>query len=1183
MLTLLLGRSGSGKSRAVFAQLETLVAQGYNKVVLVVPEQYSFMSERDLLDKQLANKVTVVSFTRLAEMVLREVGDVDKPMLDDGSRALLMSRALAEAAQVATGNGQTLFGAQPEQLTDTAYVEQMLDFWEEMRMCGVSVDMLEGVQQGLRMQSTVTGQQLAKKVEDYHAVFSVYEGLVATCGYEDTDNLTRAGRRLPESHLPDGAAVLVDGFKGFTAQELVILEQLMCRAEDVTVTLCTDASAGSARESTLFSPVTKTVRRLRAIAENHNRTWIEKPLTENIRHQQVPALCALEAGLYHPVPCVWETPTDAVTVTPCFDVYEECTYVARRIRRLVREEGLRYRDICVVARDLSTYSGLLEDALELAGVSYSMDARQSMIDEPLLVHIRAALRVAVGGWQTEAILRLLKTDLTPLSPVDTARLENYVYLWNIDGAAWTQDWTENPDGLGKKETPASARTLEQLNCLREQVVRPLAALREALRKGVDGRAFAMAVYHFLSSDKGLSERVVSLVHTLESMQETRLAEHAARVWDETMILLDRCAGVLRDYTMPAARWEELFAMLAQMVDLGQLPQGLDAVTVGAADRIRYHRPKVVFVLGANDGVFPAYPQENLLFGDNEREQINPYLADYAVSLDADVLMHCIEERYYAYLALTAADERVLVSYHTAESSEKPPLVAMMDAILPQHAVESAANDGRCAESSQEMFSYVAAEYARPTEVTASLRRVLAEDPLYAARLKAVERAATNKPFCIQEQAVAADLFGTDMRLSASQAEAFHECRFAYFCKYGLSLKERKRAVVDSASFGNIVHYVMETVLPMLTATDGLIDRLRREDAACETMDTAALDKREQQTQTALAEELTEAVHRAVAAYLDTFMGSKDGKSAQFLYHIELAKRAAYNMLWHTVMEFRQSDFRPIAFELNIQSADADEQDEKKTKTLPAIHLAFERGSVRLVGKVDRVDLYINADKTAYVRVVDYKTGNKEFKLREITHGLGMQMLLYLFNICDYPQWVSQEAKGIAVNEDTTTVKTTPAGVLYHLVSDLAVPRGSGDAVMKKRLQSMRMNGLVLDDVEVVLAMEKTVATKRNESSSFIPVKLSGNQPKGDVASEQQFALLRRVVEDLMLNMANDLLDGDIAAFPVKKGRDAVCAYCEYASICARDEDDAVWEIDKGDTATVLRELEQAAQEVSGDE
>ena len=1166
MLQLLIGRSGSGKSHAVFDRIETLVQRGHERVLLIVPEQYSFESERMLLRRlgaQQANRVQVLSFTRLADTVFREVGGVAGEPLDDGVRALLMSRALDEVAAMAQDAGEPLMGADPRLVTDSAYVEQLLVLWGELRQCAVPLEELDRVQEELAGEGSLSGRSLQEKVKDLARIFAVYEGLIAGSGLEEADKLTRLAAALPDSRLPDGAAVMVLGFKGFTQQELTVLGRLIPRVGEMTVALTTDTPGAKwaramdhSREFTLFSPVTDTIEHLKELAAEHHRQWELCLLSDNRRNPDG-ALCALEAGLYTPAPTVYTGAADAVTVTPCRDIYEECEVVAGQIRRLLREEGYRLRDITVVARNLTDYRGLLEDALEQEGIAYSIDARQNLLDEPLIVYIRAALRVAVGGLRTEEILRLLKTDLSCLSAVEIAELENYVYMWGIDGDAWASDWTENPAGLGAPVTPHTARKLAQLNAWRQAVIEPLSCLREALRGGAYGREFAFAVYRYLTDDKQLPTRVVRQVNMLEDLSEPLLADRAARLWDEVVGLLDRFAAALPDTRLSAVRLEELFTMLAQTIDIGQIPQGLDAVTIGSADRIRYHRPRAVFMLGMNEGVFPAYPESVGLLTADDRERLEAC----GLTLSSDLLTQSIEERYYAYMAVAAPSERLLMTYHSEGESVPSPIVTMVQQILPNHTRGVAvAADGRDLEAGEAMFTRLAREYTRSTPTVESLRQVLADEPSFGGRLAAVERSVGRGDFRLQDTDTARDLFGINLRLSASQTDKFYQCHFAYFCRYGLSLYPRKRAQVDAAFFGTIVHYVMETLLPQYVQADGLISRLKAADLARQEMSEEEDALAENAVQAELLHTVADDVHRVVMTYAEKQMGGADNKSGRFLYQLQLAERSACNMLWHTVMELRQSEFTPAAFELGIVP-----DDDAPEGTIESMCLSFPRGSVRLIGKVDRVDLFVRFDGRAFVRVVDYKTGTKTFDLNELSAGLNMQMLLYLYNICDHPEHFHIDG-------------VQPAGVLYHPLSDLLVDRRAVDSAQKQRLKSMKMDGIVLDDASVVQAME------RDNGKLFIPAYIAAQgKPKGSVITEEQFALLRGVVEQLLVNMANDLLDGDIAAMPIQRGDYIPCTYCDYRAVCARDEDDPTSPLAERSMAQVLEDLEQTAGEVSDDE
>lgn len=1142
MLELLIGPSGSGKTHRILEQLATLTAEGEKNILWLVPEQYSFESERAILrtlGPVQGAGVRVTSFSRLADMVAREVGGMAGQRLDEGMRALLMSRALHQVAAMAEDTATPVTGLKMRLSTDSAYVEQLLSLWEELRQCAVPTEEWERVATELADDEGLLGQ----KAEALYRVFAAYEGLAKATGLDELDDLTRLAEALPDSRIPDGAIVFVDGFKGFTVQELKVLEAFLPRVKRMTIALCTDTPghdyAHRHREFSLFSPVIHTIDDLRQMAQRHNRHWELTRLSDNHRTASG-ALQALEQGLYHPSPAIYEGDASEVTVTPCEDVYEECAYAVRQIRRLLREESYRCRDITVAVRNLPDYQGILDEMLAREGIPCYMDTRQDILCEPLVVYIRAALRLAVGGWRTEEMLRLMKTDLWDLSPTEIAEMENYVYTWGIDGNRWERDFTENPAGLGRQMSDRDRAALARLNARRAALMKPLTTLRLSLKGQVTGKQFALAVYTWLSGQRRLSRRIKEQIETLEELSQPLLAAHAERLWDEVMLILDRFASALGEQAMPAIQLEELFTMLCRTIDMGALPQSLDAVTVGSADRIRYGAPRAVFVLGANEGVFPAYPMGDGILSEEERR----LLQKMGITLAGDVLTQCVEERYYAYLALSAPSEALTITYHTSGDNGASPLVETVRRILPRHTVGVAqAADGTDLESAHEMFDRLARDYTVPAPLTHSLKRVLEEQAGYAPRLAAVQRSAAGEPFKIADTEKAQTLFGTEMCLSASQTEIFYRCHFSYFCRYGLRLQPRRKAEVDASVFGTLVHYLMETLIPVYTAPDGLVAQLKGQEPS---------PKNDRQLMTRLQED----VQTATTAYIDAEMGGTAEKSGRFLYQVGLAQRSACNMLWHTLMELRQSEFVPVDFELNIHP-----EEDENAEGVVSLRLPTEVGSVQIRGSVDRVDLYRRFDGTVYVRVVDYKTGSKTFEMDEITVGLGTQMLLYLFILCDNSRRYLEEGSLV------------PGGVLYHPLSDLVVDRGQDQA---ERLKQMRMSGILLDDPSVVLAMEK------EGGNLFVPAKLNKEgKPTGNVVTRHQFDLLRKTVETLLVGMADTLANGDIAALPLQKGNTIPCTYCDYRAVCNRDAEDPVRQLTHKSMKQVLTEMEP--EEVSDGE
>ena len=1146
MYQLVIGPSGSGKTHYILNTLKQSIREGWGHLLWLVPEQHSFECERTLL-RELgpvdAARVQVLSFSRLADHVFRQVGGMAANRLDDGTRALLMSRALEQVAAVAEDAAAPAGALRPGLAADSAYMEQLLSLWQELRQCETTTDRLEEMARRLADEDGPEAL-LTQKVESLYRVFSAYEGLAAATGADEWDTLTRLAQVLPDSTLPEGAAVFVDGFKGFTAQELRVLEGLMARCRRMTVALGTDTPGirwpGARREDcrreyTLFSPVTDTVEALSRMAREQSKTWELVQLTENHRTQSAP-LRALEAGLYAPAPAVYDSPAPEVTVTPCADVYEECRYVTRCIRAL-QWQGYRCRDIAVVMRNPADYEGILDFMLAQEDIPYFMDKRQDLLCQPLVAYVRSALRVAVVGWRTEELLRLMKTDLWGLAPVQIAEMENYVYTWRIDGRRWEQEWTENPAGMDRKMGQKERADLARLNGYRAALVDSLSGLRGALRGPVTGRQFAGAVYRWLAEQKELPARIAAQAAVLEELAQPVLADHAARLWDEVMGILDRFAVALDGQRLPASRMEDLFTMLCGMVDMGAIPQGLDAVTVGGVDRIRYNAPRAVFLLGANEGVLPAYPMGDGLLTEEERR----LLKERGMNLAEDLLTQCVEERYYAYMAVAAPSQRLTVTYQTAAETGPSPLVAMMHKILPGlHKGEAAKEDGTDLQSADEMFHRLARGYSRPTPVTAALKQVVSRHPDYARRLAAVERSAERHPdFRLEDGEVARQLFGTDMCVSATQTDTYYKCRFKYFCQFGLRVYPRQVAKLDGRIFGTLVHYAMETLLPRYCEEEGLVAQLRQKETALTP-------------EAGLMAGLRADARQVLEDYVNRTMGGFEGKDGRFRYQFDLAVRAACNLLWHTLVELQQSRFTPVDFELGIHPAeDAD------AEGILSVRLPLKEGSLQVRGKVDRVDLFVRGDGTAFVRVIDYKSGKTTFDLSQLTAGQSTQMLMYLYILCDNSHRYLPEGGQVR-----------PAGVLYHPVADLTVEHDTKNKE-QSRLRLMKMDGMVLADPSVVLAME------RETGENFIPATLdAAGNPKGNVATKEQFDLLRRVIERLLVQMGEGLLAGDIAAIPTRDGQHNACDYCEYKAVCGRDPEDPANELKSKRFAAAMKELEE---------
>lgn len=1112
MVQFIFGRAGSGKTTVLFERLQTAL-QSEHPLLLLVPEQFSFESERTLVKRfgmADAARVQVYSFSRLADRILKETGGIADTVMDDLTRTLMMSRALEiqNAAEHLTEDTRPRYH-------DAAYLSALLAFSDECKQCDVSPRQLELTAKALEAGS------LQQKMLSFSALFDSYNALCSGVGIDQTDLLQIAAEKLADCDLWTGAEIFIDGFKGFTALQLKLISLLMQRA-DITVTLCIPR-ADTAATMGLFAPTARSLRELLALCDRNDADIAEHILLTENKRAIHPALAALEAGAFTAKPSVYRDTADTITVTPCPDIHAECAAVARTIRRTLRQTDMRARDIAVIARNFGDYVGVLDNALRRADVPFFMDIPADVTVAPLSVLATCALRIAADGYHSENIFRLLKTAILPFDETEIARLENYVYLWRVDGKSWEKPFTANPAGI-TEERYFDYQTLEQVEATRRAIITPLAALRKTLAAKTDGKTFASAMYTLLTA-LGADRGTRALYADLTADGEVALAEFNARLWDAMMQILDRFAAVFCEDTLSAKRYLELFTLAVSLIRLPAVPQSVDAVQVGSADHVRLSSPRAVFIVGANEGVFPAYPVSGDLISDHERQ----LLEQIGLPLSGGRLEKAAEERFFAYLTLSAPREQLFVSYLTridGETALPSAIVTAIETVTPQYTRGVAIKtDGSDIESAGEGFDRLALAVGAQNTLMHTLQSALADHENFTDFHRAVQETLSPTPFAISPDTAAA-LFHTDMHLSASQTEMFYKCRFRYFCQYGMRLATRYVAEIDMSLFGTLTHYVMETLLPKYT---------------------------DKNTPTPAVPDLQQQVHTVLWDYVQTKLGGVENRPAKFRYMLSLIERTAFSMLWFAVTEMAGSEFVPTDFELQIG---------KDGIESPAFSLDDGRGSVHIIGKVDRVDIY-HRDGTAFVRVVDYKTGKKEFKLSEIPYGINMQMLLYLFAIC--------QTAGKRYHADTLA----PAGILYLSAKDITL-KNTHAALETDRLKLLRQNGLLLRDNDVLQAMEKDGA------GNFIPAEIKDNEiaKKSSVASREEFGIIHDLIEKLLKNMAATLLDGDIAAIPTGEEKYLPCTYCDFRPICKREDDDPARIMLSQNTAATLAAIRE---ELEGDE
>ncbi|MBQ3330142.1 MAG: PD-(D/E)XK nuclease family protein [Ruminococcus sp.] len=1106
MLRFVFGRSGYGKSEYLRRYFAQLAKDGEEKLLFLVPDQISFETEArflDLLGPALSRNILVLGFSRLCDYVFDMTGNRFATFADDGVRHLMMSLALEQVS-----DQLTVFD---KRSNASDLRELMLLAVKEYKKCAIGSDDLRKAAEATE-DATLRG-----KLEDTALVYDAYSAVMERSYMDPLDSLSKVSELLTDHRLFAGYTVALDAFYGFTAQEYDVIEPIMTMCREMVVALTDDCREDS--ESLFFVP-RRTRRRLTRIARGHD-IEIAPPVEMMTPYRfHSDALIALEENAYrlHKEPFADES--GAVTVYRAAQIYDECDFVARTIRSLI-ENGYRFRDIAVIARSSDPYAGILDVCLDKYGIRYFMDEPQNIDAMPIVRLVTAAFDIVNRGFQREDVLLLLKTGLCSCSVEEIAEFENYLFVWDIGGRRFYDPFTDCPDGFTDEMSPAQEKQLQRIEALRADIIGKLKRFAKAIRD-TDGRTIAKALMK-LMYDLQVDDNISRLCDRFEAQGEEERGADLVRMWNVLCEILDKTVAVIGDYRLSSKRFAELLYTGFAASQVSTIPRGADEVDISTADRSLISDKKAVFLIGVLEGEFPHTPVEAGVFTDDERVRLKEMRLPLSDSIEELIAT----ERYYAYSALTAASERLYLSFPAADmrGEQLTPSEMIGDAQLSLPCLDFVNYDTtpltEHLRSKRAAFDYWIARYHSKSPGIAALKAYFKEDEEYRDILNSIENALSRRARRIRDTALTKELYGREMRLSSTKIDVYHKCPFRWFCEYGLHIRERRKATVDALEYGTLMHHIFEVFFGSYSREE----YTRMDESEIEGIVSDILDD-----------------------YIEKHFGGTEGKSDRFLYLLYRIKSTATKLVCHMVQELSQSDFTPVDFELGVGTDIPDYSVELKDGL---------RLTVR--GSVDRVDR-CDADGKSYIRVIDYKTGVKEFNLNDLVYGLNLQMFIYLYAI--------RENGGERYGE------ITPAGVLYMPAVSPTVSADPDTPQAKIRAEVLKkymMKGVILDDAEVVAHME------RDGEGKYIPAKLKDGTvtaSAGSLATLEELGAIFRRIDTLTAQMAQSLYDGDVAARPLKSKKYDGCAFCAYQAVCLREEDDPCREAQDRTPEEALEELKR---------
>ena len=1107
------GPSGSGKSHRIYEEIMQRAAEepGRN-FLIIVPDQFTMQTQKDLVmrsDRDGILNIDVLSFGRLSHRILEEVGTKEMPVLDDTGKSLVLQKVAADLKEQLPAMGSLLH--------KQGYIHEVKSAISEFMQYGISTQ---------DMDKLITSAQkrgaLAMKLKDLKTLYRGFQDYIRDHFITTEETLDVLRRSLSKSKILKGSVVVFDGFTGFTPIQNRLIQELMrvCAETIVTVTIGVGEDPYKMDgEQKLFHLSKKTVADLEKLAAEAEVERGEDLFVKGgpNRFAKAPALHYLEQNLFRYQYEPYAGEQQEIHMFEALSPREEVHQTALYIRHLIREQGMTYRDIAVVIGDLEGYASYVETEFGQLEIPCFLDRTRGIVLNPMIEYIKSALQLYIKDFSYDTVFHFLRSGMADISREEIDELENYVIRtgargYRIYSRLFTRR-TEELQGNAEGSEQAEEKTMERLNRIRQQFMDAV----EILHMGSQEKAgdYVSHLYDFLEQNQ-VQQKLLNYQQQFEKEGDLSRAREYAQIYRLVMDLLDQVYELLGEEEISRQEFADILEAGFGEITVGTIPQNVDRIVVGDMERTRLKQVKVLFFLGVNDGSIPKNASKGGIISDMDRE----FLIESGTEMAPSPRQQMYIQRLYLYLNMTKPSEQLYLSYAKVNSEGKgirpSYLIDTVRKLFPAMSVEYPQNRSRLEqiEGRQEGARYLAEELREYVEGT--LPEEERQD--FYLMYRAYEADAAGRDLLTRaafrryresglSRIVARALYGQQLENSVSRLETYAACACRHFLQYGLSLQEREEFGFEASDMGTVYHAVLENFAGKLAESN-----LTWWDF---TEDFAA-----------------KAVKESVEAYAATYGETVLYSSARNEYAITRMSRILTRTVLTLQKHLKQGSFQPDDYELSFRFAE----------DLDSIHVDLsEDEKMHLQGRIDRIDVAEDAEHV-YVKVIDYKSGNRKFDLAALYYGLQLQLVVYM------------NAAMEMESRKHPDKEIVPAALLYYHIDDPTIETPvelTDEQINEQILAKLRMNGVVNSDPRVVERLDRYMQDK----SVVIPVekKKDGSfSARSGVLSREEMQLISSYVDAKIRSIGREILDGKIAANPYEKGNEEACTYCAYKKVCGFD-------------------------------
>lgn len=936
-LKFVFGPSGSGKSSYLYQHViqESMKYPERNYIVLV-PEQFTMQTQKDLVmmhERKGIMNIDVLSFARLAYRVFEETGGGGLPVLDDEGKNLILRKI--------AGDYESELKMLGGHMKKQGYISEVKSVISEFTQYDIGEDEIERV-----MESAGESSRLYYKLADIRLLYRGFTDYLREKYITKEELLDVLSREVEKSERLKNSTVVLDGFTGFTPVQDRLLGELMRHCREVIVTVTMDRRGNPyvyEHPYQLFALSKQMVTSLLQIAKQ-NKIPVEEPveLYDHVpwRFKEQEALAFLEKHLFRYGAGAYEKEQEQVKLHLAKNPREEAYAVAEQVRRMMREDRYRLRDIGVIVSDMDVYADHLKQAFIKYDIPFFMDHKRSILLNSFVEYIRSVLHMAEQSFSYESVFRFLRTNLAGFTYEEIDELENYVIGLGIKGYKhWQEKWTRKLRGMAQED-------LDKMNHYRRQLVEKVDGLIYVLRQRRKTVAdITRAIYEFMVQEN-LQVRLAEQEELFRAKGELALAREYAQIYRIVIELFDKFVELLGDEQVSLSEYCKLLDAGLEEARVGVIPPEVDQVVIGDMQRTRLKDIKALLFAGANDVYLPGALLRTGLLSELDREKF----AREKLTLSAGGKEKAYVQKFYLYLNLTKPSEKLDIYYSKVSADGKSVrpsyLIQELQKLFPKLKVRDEERYLKEQELTENIgFDRMIREFVQKRHETdgawCELYNWYKKNPKWQEKVERfLEAGYYRKPLDALTEEAAKRLYGEEFETSITRMERFAVCAFSHFLTYGLGLREREEYDFQAADLGNVCHRALERFSYKVEREAGDWLKLTEE-------------KRKQYVE--------ESVEEAIADYGNSILYS----SSRNAYLIVRMKRMLEKTVWALTKQLAAGDFKPSAYELRFAN-----------------------------GKIDRVDTCEDGD-CVYVKVIDYKTGSKSFDVTALYHGLQLQLMVYM--------------------------------------------------------------------------------------------------------------------------------------------------------------------------------------------